>query len=197
MDNKQIIYIDESGIHKTSEHSSFAFIYVFINDKNIIQEKIIEIEKSLNINYFHWSDFSTKHGWEIRTKFIKQVSKLPFRFKYFIIKNPINLNIELQNLLFSLIGKDNINEIIMDGKQPKWFERKIKKNLRDRGLTIKNFVTKNDKSEPIIRLADAISNLVRIYYDKPNKLIIELFNSINKKNINKTIRNKADGQDYR
>ena len=186
--NKQIIYIDESGIHKITEHSSFVLVCVNINEKVIIQDEIIAIEKSLGISHFHWSDFSTRNGWDIRRKFVQKVIKLPFTFKYTVIENPINSKEELQKSLFTLLYQDAIQEINIDGKQPKWFERKIKKSLRDRGLSIQKVKTVDDKNEPIIRLADALANVVRIFHDNPKKLIVELFNSLNKKNRNETTR---------
>ena len=47
--NKQLIYVDESGIHKTTEHSSFALVYISIDKKSIVQDEIINIEKSLMV----------------------------------------------------------------------------------------------------------------------------------------------------
>ncbi len=44
---KHFVYIDESGVHKTSAHSSFALVYVQIHNKNIVQNEIINIEKSV------------------------------------------------------------------------------------------------------------------------------------------------------
>lgn len=182
MDNDKFIYIDESGIHKTLDHSSFVLIYVKSKDISYIQTKILELEKILGISHFHWSNFSSKYGWNVRKKFINGLQKLPFKFKYLVLKNSIKPNIELSNLL-NLIDENNIREIHIDGKQPRWIEGKIKKNLRDRGLSIEKIKTVSDESEAIIRIADAIENVVRLYYDQQNLSIIELFNKLQLKQI--------------
>ncbi len=83
--------------------------------------------------------------------------------------------------------EDTIQEIYIDGKQPKWFEGHIKKSLRDRGFSIRAIRTVDDTNEPIIRLADALANVVRIYHNNPHKLIVELFNSVIKKNIGRRL----------
>lgn len=178
---KYLIYIDESGIHKTTNYSSFVLVYVLVENKNLLENDLIEIEKSFNISNFHWSDFSTKHGWGIRQGFIKKTKKLSFNFKYSLLKNPINSKNELNNTLFLLLNENNVQEVNIDGKQPKWFERQIKKNLRDRGVSIHKIRMVDDRSEPIIRLADAIANVVRIYHDSPRNIIKELFSSLSSK----------------
>lgn len=181
MDNKYVVYIDESGIHKSIDHSSFVIVYVKFANKDILNRQVLEIENKLGIENFHWSDYSTKSGWNIRSRFVKSISKLDFTFKYTILKNPINTKIELDNLLIDISRDNSIHEIYIDGKQLKWVERKIKKSLRDRGMRIGKVKLVDDKSEPVIRIADAIANVVRIYHDKPQKLVKDLFTILSKK----------------
>lgn len=173
--NKHIIYIDESGIHKTTNHSSFVLVYVDIQNEWLVYRGIEKIEKDLKISHFHWADFGSKRGWNIRREFIIRSSKLPFSFKYIVVNNPINQIKELYNSIVSLLVENNIDKIYIDGKQPKWYERQIKKSLRDKGISIKQLKTVKDQSVPAIRLADALAGLIRLYYDKPEGIPKELY----------------------
>ena len=47
------IFIDESGIHKKVDHSSFALVYVEVDNFHVIEERIHAIEKELKIEKFH------------------------------------------------------------------------------------------------------------------------------------------------
>jgi len=46
------IFIDESGIHKKVDHSSFALVYIKINDFEATEKRILEIEEKLAIEKF-------------------------------------------------------------------------------------------------------------------------------------------------
>lgn len=50
-----IIFIDESGIHKKVDHSTFALAYVEFENYPVVEKKILDIEAKLKIDYFHWS----------------------------------------------------------------------------------------------------------------------------------------------
>lgn len=69
-----VIFIDESGTHKQSDHSTIALVYVEIINLEGFEKAVERIEKQLKIRYFHWTDES----WEKREKFIKQLLKLDF-----------------------------------------------------------------------------------------------------------------------
>ena len=43
------IFIDESGIHKKVDHSSFALVYVEVNNFKLIEDKIFETSKSIGM----------------------------------------------------------------------------------------------------------------------------------------------------
>ena len=59
---------------------------------------------------------------------------------------------------------------------------RLKKILRDRGISVKKIRTGNDESFPCLRLADAYAGLVRTYWDdKNNKKAKELYELANKK----------------
>jgi hypothetical protein len=153
-----------------------------VYNKEFVQNEIKNIEKFLEIPHFHWSDFPTRKGWSIRRRFIEKILRLPFTFKYSVLRNPIIVKDELHNLLFTLLGDDMIQEILVDGKQPVWVARQLKKSLRDRGFSIKKVKNVDDVDEPTIRLADALANVVRLYQDNPSALAVELFRLVMKKN---------------
>lgn len=81
-----------------------------------------------------------------------------------------------------LVIEKNISAIIIDGKKKKSYERKLKKVLRDKGISIKKLKTGNDESYPALRIADAIAGIVRYKNDNPeNKDILPLYNLIKTK----------------
>jgi hypothetical protein len=159
-----IIFIDESGIHKKVDHSSFALSYVKFDNCPEIESKIIEVEKKLNIDQFHWAETI----WRVKEKFMDEVLKLDFEAKVAIIKNPINPSVELEKVLLHTIVEKNIRTIYIDGKKPKWFENRIKKILRDKGLSVKKLQTVKSSQYAGTRLADMVAGLARTYYDKKN-----------------------------
>ncbi len=61
-----------------------------------------------------------------------------------------------------------MRKIILDGKKPKWYALRLKKVLRDRGISVKKIRTGNDESFPCLRLADAYAGLIRTYWDDKN-----------------------------
>lgn len=90
-----IIFIDESGIHKKVDHSTFALSYIAIDNYDKIEQKIIEIENKLKIDYFHWSETV----WKIKEKFMNEALKLDFQVKIAVIKNPVKPDKELEKIL--------------------------------------------------------------------------------------------------
>lgn len=54
------IFIDESGIHKKIDHSSFSLVYIEVDNFQLIEEKICAIESKLKIEKFHWSEVAWK-----------------------------------------------------------------------------------------------------------------------------------------
>ena len=157
-----IIFIDESGIHKKVDHSSFALAYVQFEDYPEIEAKIIEIEAALGIDHFHWAE----SVWAVKEKFLKEILKLDFQAKIAIVKNPVNSSAELEKVLLHTIVENNIRTIYIDGKKPKWYENKIKKVLRDKGVSIKKLKTVRSSQCAGARLADMVAGLARSYFDK-------------------------------
>ncbi|MDP2586238.1 MAG: DUF3800 domain-containing protein [Candidatus Komeilibacteria bacterium] len=159
------VFIDESGIHKQIDHSSFVTVFVSVEDKAALNKKIEEIERRLKIKPFHWADFGSRFGWKIRTEFIKSVSTLSFSFKYIIVENPIKPQAMLYYALNNLLKEEDIIKVVIDGQQPKWYADQIKSSLRKSGISVKKLIIANDKADPILRLADALAGLVRSYHD--------------------------------
>ena len=188
-----LIFIDESGTHKNQDHSTIVLVYVCIENIADLENKIQKIEQNLEIRYFHWSNFGSKAGWRIRKEFIKRIAKLKFTFKIALINNPVYLSKELEHCLQYLIIEKKIKKIILDGKKPKWYERRIKKILREKGVSIKKLRTLNDQSSPGLRLADALAGLVRHYYDKPTDTVKNLYQLLT----NKITAQLVDGQKTR
>lgn len=159
-----IIFIDESGTHKQIDHATISVVYVEIYNEDIFKTGLIKIEQELRITSFHWAN----ERWFMREKFISQICKLNFKVKVAVFKNPINPELMLENVFTQLITDKNIKKILIDGKKPRWYEQKLKKVLRDRGISVHKLRTiRNEISEPGIQLADALAGLIRYNYDNP------------------------------
>lgn len=159
------IFIDESGIHKKVDHSSFALVYIEVDNFEKIEKGIIEIERELNIEKFHWSEIA----WKFKEKFIKEALKLDFKVKLAIIKNPVNPAKELERILSHMAIEKKISCIYIDGKKPKWYGLKIKKVLRDRGVSARKVKMIKDDQIACVRLADMVAGLSRSHFDKKNE----------------------------
>jgi hypothetical protein len=175
------IFIDESGIHKLTDHSIISFAYVCFEDVEQVENEISEIEESLGIKKFHWSNLSSKSGWEIREKFLKAVSKLNFTFKVAIMNNPIDMAVALEYSLEYLVIEKKIKKIIIDGKKPRWYSQRLKKVLRDKGIAVSKIRTLNDESSAGLRLADALAGFIRSHRDKPTERTTKLYKLLENK----------------
>ena len=158
-----IIFIDESGIHKTVDHSVFAMAYIELENATGVENSILEIEKRHHITHFKWANLP----WKLREAFIADIAKLPFEAKIAIFRNPINPNQALEWSMQHLLVEKNFKAIYVDGKKPRWVELRLKKVLRDKGISVKKLKTLRDESSPAIRLADALAGISRAYYDDP------------------------------
>jgi len=54
------IFVDESGIHKTIDHSAFALVYVSIENHQTFERQVLDLENELKIKAFHWAETSWK-----------------------------------------------------------------------------------------------------------------------------------------
>lgn len=162
-----IIFIDESGTHKESGLSVNALVYIKSKELESIEDDIRSLLVDLKLESFHWTD----HGWKVKKKFLKKIFKLNFEFKIGVFKNPIKTNEMLETIFRNLINEMAIERVWIDGRLPRWYERHLKKVLRDKDISIKKLRTvKNDSSQVGIQLADTIAGLCRYYYEHPNEV---------------------------
>ena len=172
-----VIFIDESGTHKQTDHATIALVYVEIANLLIFEQAVEKIEKELGIKFFHWTDES----WEKREKFIQHLLKLDFTFKVAILKNPVKLSQSIEEALKHLVVEENIKKIVIDGRKPKWYSLKLKKILRDKEISVKKVVTiRKEESSPGIRVADCLAGLVRYYHDNPESIVKNWYNRFKK-----------------
>ncbi|OGY92549.1 MAG: hypothetical protein A3H70_00625 [Candidatus Komeilibacteria bacterium RIFCSPLOWO2_02_FULL_48_11] len=186
---RMIIFIDESGIHKHIDHSSFALVYVTVQNKETLENSVEKIERNHGVKEFHWVDLP----WKLRADFIKEAARLPFAAKVAIFKNPISRPEALEWALRHTLVEKNFRAIYIDGQEPKWIERRLKKILRDRGLTIKKLKTVRSGSSPGIRLADALAGLSRAYFDNPDGKAKPLWEIMRKKITAQLLGGQTDG----
>jgi hypothetical protein len=160
-----VIFIDESGTHKQMDHATIALVYVEVTNLNVFERSVEEIETELKIKYFHWTD----ENWDIRKRFINKLAKLKFRVKVAILKNPVVVGKSLEASLRHLVVEPNIKKIMIDGYKPRWYDQKLKKILRDKGITVKKLKTiRNEHSCPGLRVADCLAGLIRYFYNHPH-----------------------------
>ncbi len=172
------IFLDESGVNKKDGRSLIALVYLSIERLDTLQNAVIKIEKDLNIKYFHWSHST----WLVRQKFIEEICKYEFTIKIALIKNPFGANNDYEYALQHLVIEKNITNLIIDGKKNRTYEKKLKKVLRDKGISIRKLRTGNDEGYPALRVADAIAGIVRYRDENPlNQKINNLYQYIAKK----------------
>lgn len=160
-----VIFIDESGTHKQSGHAANAVVSIKINNLEEVEKQMRKTLKELRLESFHWAE----HGWKVRIKFLEQILTLDFTFKVGVFKNPVKVGEMTETILQRLLTEKNIEKVFIDGKQPKWYERRLKKVLRDKGISVKKLKTVRDEaSQPGLQLADALAGLVRYHFDNPN-----------------------------
>lgn len=176
------IFIDESGIHKPIGKATFSVVYVEIKNLEETRKGLIDINQKMGINSFHWAE----QRWTYRAKYLKRVlAQLDFTFKIAIFENPVDSDMAFSRIFEHLIREDNIKSISIDGKKPKWYENKLKKELRKHGVKVRKLRTvKNEISEPILQLADALAGFSLYVYenqnDKVNKRLLEKFRKLGK-----------------
>ena len=98
----------------------------------------------------------------------------------------------MDNIFDSLLTEKKISKIVIDGKHPLWYQRRIKSGLRRKGITVKKLRMASDESAAGLRVADALAGLIRSHYDKPTELTASLFRLLQTK-----ITALAGGQEIR
>ena len=178
-----LVFIDESGIHKSVDHSTFVVVYVAVKNIGALETTVINIEQKLLIDHFHWAEAV----WDVKRKFIEAVLPLDFEVKIAVVHNPINPGNEMERVLSHLLIEHQIQHVYIDGKKQKWYERKLKKILRDKLIPIKKLSTVRSESCPGVRVADMVAGIVRWHYDGKNPEKIERYYEKLKKKIILTI----------
>ena len=171
------IFIDESGVHRKDGQSTVVLVYIVTEDMENIEKAIIKTEQSLRITSFHWP----RHIWKVRLKFVKALIKENFTVKAAIIENPFKGD-SFEKAITDLLVEKKIGRMIVDGRKPKWYGLRLKKVLRDKGVSVKKIRTGDDKAFPCLRLADAFAGLIRAYWDDTeNEKAGELYKLASKK----------------
>ncbi len=159
------IFLDESGVHKSSGLSCVALVFIETSDREFLDSEIIRIESEMNIQEFHWADY----GWNIREKFLRKIVKLNFNLKAVIFKNPF-LEEDYGKAMGFLIEKSEIGILVIDGKKPSHYKSKYRKFLRSKGVYLKKLITGNDRAYPLLRLADFCAGLIRSHHEDPSDM---------------------------
>lgn len=168
------IFVDESGTHKQADHSTVALVCVEVDDLENLEKAILAAEHTLGTDAFHWS----RQRWKFREVFLRKLLSMSFAVKVAIFVNPFQEKRDFTFALRHLIAERNITALIIDGKKTKWYERKLKAVLREKGITVRKLRTVSDESSPGIRLADAMAGLCCSYFDNPDgpaKSLFELY----------------------
>jgi hypothetical protein len=178
MENKNIVYIDESNISANIGHSVYASIFIICSNKELVSLEMANIEKDLKISYTHWVDMP----WRLRVRFSERIKKLDFVCKVAVCVNPIEQENSLEYFLTQIINKENnIYRITIDGKKGKRYEQKLKHRLKNHGFILKDIMFLDDKKEILIRLADFMAGLVRSYTDDKNRYNQYMFETLKHK----------------
>lgn len=164
-----VIFIDESGTHKQTGHATEIIVYIKVTDLVKLEQEIVSLEEKLKIKSFHWGE----ERWDIRNKFLAHVIKLDFTTKVAVFENPAHPERMIEYVFKHLIVEEDIKMIFIDGRKPKWYEQKLKKILRDRGVSVKTLRTIKSESSPGIQLADCLAGLIRRYYENPKEVDAE------------------------
>jgi len=173
-----LVFIDESGIHKKTDHSTFVLTYVAVRNYQKLEKVVKETEEKLGIKVFHWS----QSIWKVKEKFFEAILKTDFSLKVSAVKNPVHPERELERLLPRLLTEKNIKTIFIDGSKPKWYARKMKKSLRDNGILVRKLKIVKDSQYAGVRVADMAAGLIRAYFDdSKNERIARLYKRLEKK----------------
>jgi len=172
------VFVDESGTNKNSGVCVFAAVFVKSTDLETMNNLITLAEQTAGVRSFHWKDAP----WPVRASFIRAISKGTFTIRYQLNKNPLrNFSEALESLLITASADIDVERIILDGRKDKSYERRLKKILRDKGLSSKRLRTGNDESYPMLRVADAAAGLLRAHNNKPTDETAAMMTSVSKR----------------
>ncbi len=172
------IYIDESGVGKKDGKTSIALVYLHVEDVEKLNEAVLNVEKLMKIDYFHWAHA----GWKVRKQFIETICRESFMVKIALLNNPVTESSDYEKAFVSMITENDIGMIIIDGKKSRKYERRIKKLFTYKMISMRKLRTVNDHGYPALRVADAIAGLIRYTNEQPNVIVAtQLYRLIQKK----------------
>ena len=157
------VYIDESGVHQQAGKTTTALVYVKTEQVERLDRAILQTEKNLGIQPFHWS----KQIWKIRQAFLSELLSESFEVKILLFQNPFTEEKWEQGIKRLLVEK-HIKYIIIDGSKPRRYTLHLKQVLRQSGVSVKKIRIGNDRAFPGLRLADFFAGLTRSHFQDPN-----------------------------
>lgn len=170
----QNVFLDESGIHRQDGKFCVALVCVSVENIELLEQAVVEAGEDLKIGPFHWSHTN----WKVRTKFLEKILKHDFSVRAGLFPNPFR-EIDYQQVLPQMMYDQEIKTFVMDGKKPRLFKRKLKKTLQSLGIVFDKLILGNDKSYPILRVADFCAGIIRTYYEKgKNQEVITCFEKL-------------------
>ena len=172
------IFVDESGTNKSSGVCVFAAVLIDLEKLPALDELVMAAEKAAKVRSFHWANAP----WPVRETFIRTVTKGDFIVRHQLSKNPLrNFWDALESTLITATEGIAVQRVVLDGRKDKSYERRLKKVLRDKGLSSKTLRTANDESYPMLRVADAVAGLIRSNANKPTEQTQALMKSLAKR----------------
>lgn len=103
-----VIFIDESGIHKQTDHSTVAVVYVGVENIEKFERELMDIEKELRIAFFHWAE----ERWLMRNKFLSKICDLDFTVKVAIFENPVRTEKMIELVFKHLITEREVRNFL-------------------------------------------------------------------------------------
>jgi hypothetical protein len=178
MRKNKIIYVDESGQNFKFGHSTYAFVYVEVEDNVDFEKQVQQIELDLKIHKAHWRDMS----WKVRERFADRISSLDFTANVVVFKDSKDTSKSLGEAFKYAVLENDFKKIIVDGEKSEKYGRVIKNVMRQRNLSTKDVDFRNDEKFAGLRIADFIAGLSRAYYENlGNEFAKRIFEKISKK----------------
>lgn len=174
----KIIYVDESGQNFKFGHSTYAFVYISIENSAEIEKQVQKIESDLNIKKAHWRDMS----WKVREKFADKISVLEFTANVVVFKDSKDIPKSLGEAFKYAILENDFKKIIVDGEKSEKYGKVIKNILRQKNFSSKDVNFKDDEKYAGLRIADFIAGMTRAHYENlDNELAAKIFDKLKKK----------------
>jgi hypothetical protein len=172
------IFVDESGTNKSTGVSVFAAVLVDPDKLQELDQLVAAAEEAAKVRSFHWS----KAPWPVREAFIKAVARGDFSVRHQLSKNPLtDFGAALESTLITASEGMEVQKVVLDGRKDKSYERRLKKALRDKGMSSKKLRTADDEAFPMLRVADAVAGLLRANANNPSDKTQALMKSMRKR----------------